>query len=86
MTNGRFFAWYSYDQRHFGGLFVYAHLLPKVVFAQVVSVVTGEDDDGVVPLAGCLQCGENLADQGIDEADRCVVARSVPFCWFKSIW
>ena len=44
-----------------------AHLLPKVVFAQVVSVVAGEDDDGVVLLAGCLQRGENLADQGIDE-------------------
>ena len=49
------------------------------MFAQVVAMIAGEDDDGVIALASCLQCGENLADQRIDEVDRCVVGAERTF-------
>ena len=49
------------------------------MFTKVVTVVAGEDHDGVVALARCLQRGENLADQRIDEANRCVVGTERAF-------
>ena len=49
------------------------------MFAQVVAMIAGEDDDGIVALASCLQRGKNLADQLIDEADRCVIGAERAF-------
>ena len=58
---------------------MYAYLLPQVVFTQVVTMVAGEDDNGVVSLACFLQSGENLSNQRIDETDRCVVGAERAF-------
>ena len=41
----------------------------STVFTQVVTMVAGEDDNGVVSLACFLKRGENLTNQHIDLTD-----------------
>ena len=62
------------DQRHAGGLLVQAELLPHRVFAEVVAVVRGEDDDRVVLEAEVLQGGEDPADLLVHEGHAGVVS------------
>ena len=62
------------DQRHGCRFISEADLGPEVVFAEVVTVVAGEDDDGVVIESCFVECIEDLADHGVHVGDRGVVA------------
>ena len=51
-----------------------ADLGPEVVLAQMVAVVAGEDDDGLVVESGFGQRIENLSDHAVHVDDRGVVS------------
>ena len=47
--------------------------MPEIVFAEVVAVVAGEHDDGVLAQAEVIQCVEQASDLRIHEGDRRIV-------------
>ena len=50
-----------------------ALLAEQAVAAECQAVIRGEDDDGVVRLAGLFECGENAADLFIEVCDQSIV-------------
>jgi hypothetical protein len=73
MANGGLLARGTYNERHLGGFVAEAHLGPKVMLAQMIAMVAGENDDGLVPQACLVESSQHLAHLGVHVGDRGIV-------------